>query len=604
MGKRLGDAVFDNAILNVDYSGVQKSNVYINGTKWAVDSNSRYQGKFVDVTNYKGWAFKIGGVWIPNGNNGYWWLRFAMVTSKSFSNGGDIPFVNVAPYNAKVENSTSEWHEGVIPSIEGNIYLYIYCYNSTGNPVDFPPELYVTDPNPSSRIEGLETLTDGVDEIKEGWFAVSGEDYDYSVPADDCWKKQGISPSANSLGDTFSNNYSEYFRTFPKSASFNNAAASPADCYSVADLPDKVLSLTFAEVTPNSNVYWTIRLVLYDASLTCLSVSDWLSTGPSQDYKLEVNIGATSPNAAYFKIVVSRNVSSDNWAYNDGNMSFVKRPVAQDSMPDRVEALEEKVAELSGAGVSKFRICSWNVGHWCLGGNYKTDINTQAKYEEMRGKWRTKLNEMSPDVIGMCEYSTVFAELGANIEAKDAIFGQYAYRAIGSVPSATSWMQTAQYTNIPIRNTSEVVYAQTVQAGRYYQVSDLVLGGITAKLVITHLDWGNSQNNGDACRAAQMQTLIDAFANESHVIICGDFNNPLSSEWDVFANAGYSMANHGYMGDLPTYPATKVENGETVPPDKTIDNILVKGFAVSKIEIVDDATLTDHCGVVCDLTLI
>jgi endonuclease/exonuclease/phosphatase family metal-dependent hydrolase len=210
-----------------------------------------------------------------------------------------------------------------------------------------------------------------------------------------------------------------------------------------------------------------------------------------------------------------------------------------------------------------------------------------------------------------CEYSATFAHnSGGDASAVDAIFNKWLYNRIGSLPSATSYMRTAVFSNAVLGGAYEVVYPQTVQSGRYYQCVDTIIGGVPTKLVITHLDFG-ATGDGATYRAAQIQKLITDFANETHVIICGDFNVSSADEYNAFANAGYTMANHGYMGNVLTYPSSGTEvwgTGGTKTmydaPASPLDNIIVKGFAMGNIRLIDNKELSDHCGVVCDLTLI
>lgn len=59
------------------------------------------------------------------------------------------------------------------------------------------------------------------------------------------------------------------------------------------------------------------------------------------------------------------------------------------------------------------------------------------------------------------------------------------------------------------------------------------------------------------------------------------------------------------MPRINTYPATGVApTGHTNGfPNLAIDNIIVKGMEIVGAQVIDDGTLTDHCGVVCDLVL-
>ena len=273
----------------------------------------------------------------------------------------------------------------------------------------------------------------------------------------------------------------------------------------------------------------------------------------------------------------------------------------------------------------EFTLCSWNIGHFSLGKSYDTFISDQkpdfdysnygnstpySNYDDQLTRWKQVLDEYSPDILMTCEYSATFAHnKGGDVNAIEAVFGRYAFNSIGSLPYLTSYMRTAVFSNINLGKSREVVYPHTKQAGRYYQVVEIMIDNVPTKLVVTHLDFGATGNNA-IFRAEQIQKLITDFANETHVIICGDFNVSKPAEFDAFVNDGYTLAIHGCLGDIATYPSSGTEvwgtGGKKTmynTPISCIDNIIVKGFLMDNIQLIDKKELTDHCGIICDLTL-
>ena len=266
---------------------------------------------------------------------------------------------------------------------------------------------------------------------------------------------------------------------------------------------------------------------------------------------------------------------------------------------EKLVVVSGNLKDLSANIPVKLRIAHWNVGHFALGTSYTSTI-THEDYPVARQKWVEALNGINADILMLCEYSANIVNAEDEQEAINArldIFGKiYNKYYIGSLPNATSYMRTAIFTNIALKNTKEVVYTHTVQGGRYYYCGEIMLGNTLVKLVETHLDW-NQGNNGATYRAEQIQKLITDFADYPHVIIGGDWNVGNSNEYDAFVNAGYEMANHGWLGNINTYPA-----GDN--PTSCLDNILCKGFKINGIKIVNDATLSDHCCIYADFTLI
>lgn len=82
-----------------------------------------------------------------------------------------------------------------------------------------------------------------------------------------------------------------------------------------------------------------------------------------------------------------------------------------------------------------------------------------------------------------------------------------------------------------------------------------------------------------------------------------------SSEYEPFIRAGYAMANHGYMGDLLTWPAgARAETVNGLIPDETeyavLDNIICKGFAGTGVHVRHRPDLSDHALIEASLTML
>ena len=254
----------------------------------------------------------------------------------------------------------------------------------------------------------------------------------------------------------------------------------------------------------------------------------------------------------------------------------------------------------------KFRVAFWNVGHFALGANYDTAI-TQADYEQMKKKWREAVNGIDSEFFLTCEYNTNFVNAEGTspaVTARDAVWNEniFRYAAIGTKPSATSYMQTAIFSNVALSNVTEVVYPNTTVAGRYYQVADITIGGRLVKLVATHLDFdqGSTQEEQEQShqnRISQINKLIADFDGYPYVIIAADCNVKPADESDytLFTDAGYHLANCDYIR-IKTYPSGETQQG-------ALDNIICKGFTLAGISVLNDATLTDHLAIYADLTM-
>lgn len=244
-------------------------------------------------------------------------------------------------------------------------------------------------------------------------------------------------------------------------------------------------------------------------------------------------------------------------------------------------------------GLDKIRVAQWNLGHFALGKSYDTKIS-QDRFTEMQRKWTETISNIDADVFCCCEYNTNFVNSGNNhdaVTAREALFPQYQFAYIGSKPYATSYMQTAIFSRLPIKNIKQHVYRHTVQSGRYFQYGDLSMNGKTVKVVATHLDF-NQGANGAAYRKDQINELMDFFSSDPFVIICADWNGVLTS-YGIIEESGYTIANR----DVNTYPSGS-------SPQWPLDNIICKGFDISAVRFVNDASLTDHAAIYAEFTII
>lgn len=293
---------------------------------------------------------------------------------------------------------------------------------------------------------------------------------------------------------------------------------------------------------------------------------------------------------------------------------------SSDSGSQAAEKINENFTELysqsqgdgGGAiGGDMVRVMAWNIGHFCVGSNHTTNI-TNANYDEKMKQWKKVLNASCANILLLSEYNDSFGSHTVDGEtvtenAYDVLFSAY-YDDI-SKTSQNAYVCNAILAKGTLSNGNTVAYTERGQAMNY-RVAEISIGGKTVKLVATHLDWTQNENYA-VYRAAQIQQLITAFKDEPYVIIGGDFNVDASSEFDAFKTNGFSMLNHDKLGDICTYPATganaintSINNKYGASPEIVLDNIIVKGFAMSNVRLIDEGSLTDHCGVMCDLTLI
>lgn len=250
----------------------------------------------------------------------------------------------------------------------------------------------------------------------------------------------------------------------------------------------------------------------------------------------------------------------------------------------------------------KFKMATWNIGCFKYY-NYKTVGQTSdisdANADSVALEYRQMINKIGADILGVCEYAPKYPRASSSDITRDIILSCFKNAYIGTYYSMAS-CNAVFFNPFVYVSTSEKVFTRTVKkevdssaAQRYYKDVVLNIAGIMVHIVEVHLDHSYTE-----IRTSQIQEVISDMNVYDHVIIAGDFNTNdlehLDTETSLFTSAGYVIANNGYIGLYQTN-----EDGHK------IDNIASKGFAMSNIQVYEDAgNLSDHWIVSCDLTIL
>ena len=249
-------------------------------------------------------------------------------------------------------------------------------------------------------------------------------------------------------------------------------------------------------------------------------------------------------------------------------------------------------------GDGSFKVVSWNVGHHSMGLKdrptipYGQDEVYLDMYKSFIGGAR---------VVGICEYSAEFTT-NQPMKTVDVLFGGYDVKIEGTCRGAQC--DSLFLKDCKLLERKEREYPKRSQKV-YYQFARVLMDGREVCVIETHLDWDLGDKDKlprREYRADQMRTIINDMANEKYVIIGGDFNikkhrgdtNEHASEFDVFVEAGYTLANRGQLITWPSWNNPKRECA--------IDNIIVKGFKMSDVEVKGHNKLSDHKMLSCRLT--
>lgn len=237
----------------------------------------------------------------------------------------------------------------------------------------------------------------------------------------------------------------------------------------------------------------------------------------------------------------------------------------------------------------RIRVAQWNIGKLNMGRPGITTI-TKDNREKKKLEYNRQINEVHADIFCFNEFAPFFSLKDSVNEdtldlTRDAILSMYSDCQYGKRYGANC--NCIAIAGLEQNNFISHVYSKKKQR-RYYSVCDIQLNGQTVKVVSTHLELPKHK----AERDSEIRELIKALEDDPFIVICGDFNVYDTSEFDVFIENGYTMANHGVLGDIITFPSTS----------RCLDNIICKGFDIIGIDVYK-TKLSDHYIIACDIIM-
>lgn len=271
--------------------------------------------------------------------------------------------------------------------------------------------------------------------------------------------------------------------------------------------------------------------------------------------------------------------------YNHDSATDAASAARAKDLNDRLVVVEKKISHRG------LRLLNWNV----LGFNE----NGTTLSSKMTKKWSAKLAQVNADIVALCEYSTRGAGLfngyvdsfdGGKSTNHNAVFSMFGLAALSG--------QSSQRINY-----GDIDGYKYPADQRYFTASKITVGQWEIVVITCHIaTHGNYKQ-------PQMSAVLNFAKNFDRVIVAGDFN-PTDSQlylYDMFKQDGYRMANYDLYGRINTYPATgRIDSNYDTSvgyPILVLDNIMVKGLEITDVCVIDDATLTDHCGIWADIVI-
>lgn len=220
------------------------------------------------------------------------------------------------------------------------------------------------------------------------------------------------------------------------------------------------------------------------------------------------------------------------------------------------------------------RVAHWNIGHF--GGGTGNSIIASANADTVALAYKNIFNEVSPQLVGICEYNENFTSNGTE-KTSDCIFSIFENSNIGPVVGSTDSDCNAIFSYG--LNEPESKYTEFISGSGYYSYNTYNIKGKSVYVVECRL------SSSSTIRSYQMQQLATDFSKMNYVILMGDFRCD-TSEFNFFTGNGYTLTNGGYVG-------YKISN---LSDNTSTDNIIVKGFEPLDIHVCSECTSITNDG--------
>ncbi len=345
----------------------------------------------------------------------------------------------------------------------------------------------------------------------------------------------------------------------------------------------------------------TNNLLLYTAEV----IDDELVYHDNDDAVIEMRIESITSSTAPVYIAVG----DIYWSCGDGFVLDVERePFPAAATLDLDESVTVPASfsyrPKTAKPANSFTIATWNIGHFSNGGSKNSSI-TNGNAAKAQVKYKTYIDDvLGADIICLNEYSARYAP---SYYAQNDLFD--AYTEVAFEGEQRNYSCNALYSKLPLADVTvhefacnvgvDIQYTDAVEATDYYYVTgELEIGGETVTVVAVHLSFDDKLYDVppyiDTVCQNQMRELIEVFASTERVLILGDWNAYDYSYFDLFADAGYSIANRN---EIPTCTGSATHDLQW-----PVDNMVAKGLTINDFR-GEPTTLSDHVAVIATVTL-
>ena len=236
---------------------------------------------------------------------------------------------------------------------------------------------------------------------------------------------------------------------------------------------------------------------------------------------------------------------------------------------------------------NRIRVATMNYGLWNDGA---TKYVEDSKVEQRLDDWRHMLDDCDVDILSGQEWLYYF-DRSNRLAVEQCLFSyKYPYQYATATGHGKNLVSKTECFDYEVHNFSN-------GTRRQYTKAYTVIGGKRVCLLNAHC---SLEPDFHIHRMAEFEELIHIMDGEEYTILCGDFNAYTVAEFDLFRQAGYTVANGGEHGTFDTWPCFDLPSSWH---NRAIDNIIVSPNIRITHVAVDRRDLSDHSILLADLVL-
>lgn len=239
------------------------------------------------------------------------------------------------------------------------------------------------------------------------------------------------------------------------------------------------------------------------------------------------------------------------------------------------------------SGLNHIKVATMNYGLWNDG---IVKFVEDSKVESVLAAWKQMLRDHDVDILAGQEWLRFF-DRSKTMLSESCLFADFfPYQYATESGCGKNLVSKTECTEYCVNNFSNMT-------GRQYTKAYTVIGDKKICLMNAHC---SLEPDFLIHRKEEFEELIRIMNGEEYVILFGDFNAYSVSEFDLFRQAGYYVANGGECGTFDTWTHfDKPSSWENM----AIDNIIVSHNIRIQAVQVDRRDLSDHNMLVADLSL-